>query len=45
MGGPDGFISGPCTYNGAVAGKKQYNTELSTIDDTYASRREAPRTE
>ena len=42
---PDGCISGPCTYNDAVAGKKQYNTELSTIDDTYASRREAPRTE
>ena len=38
---PDGCISGPCTYNDAVSGKKQYNTELDTIDDTYASRREA----
>ena len=42
---PDGCISGPCTYNDAAAGKKQYNTELSTIDDTYASRRETPKTE
>ena len=38
-------ISGPCTYNDAAAGKKQYNTELDTIDDTYASRREIPKTE
>ena len=36
---PDGCISGPCTYNDTVSGKKQYNTELETITDTYASRR------
>ena len=37
---PDGCISGPCTYNDSVSGKKMYNTELDTITDTYASRRE-----
>lgn len=36
---PEGCISGPCTYNDSVSGKKQLNDELGGIDDTYETRR------
>ena len=33
---PEGCISGPCTYNDKVAGRKQLNTELDKMDESYA---------
>ena len=35
---PEGCISGPCTYNDKVAGRKQLNSELDKIGESYAGR-------
>ncbi len=37
---PEGCISGPCTYNDKVAGRKQLNSELDKIDESYAKMHE-----
>lgn len=37
---PDGCVSGPCTYNDKVAGKKQLNAELGKISESYTNKAE-----